>query len=242
MPDTETANTETAGTDTASDGTAAATDAASATDSVSLSEANKKAKAARLDGEKSGQAKALQSFLEASGLGSIDELQESLRKLNPEVQRKDQKVTERLKAEHAKELEAIRAENEQIKAERDEGMIWRGLSPVMVELNVRDAEAALLVVKHKTSHGFQVRDGRTVVVDRDGDVVSEDPQRWLRDTLKKDEFSYLLKPVAGGGGARVATPGTKTNDTPAEVPNLGNARALAEHLAAQAMKGAAAKD
>ncbi len=241
MPDTETANSEVTGTDTASDGNAAAKDAASATDSIALSEANKKAKAARLDGEKSGEAKALREFLEASGLDSTDALREALRKLNPEARAKEAKVTERIKAEHAKELEAIRAENEQLKAERDEGIIWRGLSPVLLELNVRDPEAALLVVKHKTDHGFQVRDGRAVVVDRDGVVVSEDAQNWLRKTLKQDEYSYLLKPVSGGGGARVTTPTSTPDKQPTQTPNLGTTQALTAHIAEQAQKAAAAK-
>jgi hypothetical protein len=191
---------------------------------------NAAAKQARLEGETRGRTKLLAELTEQTGFATIDELIAAAKQNAPDA--KAAKAAERAKADA--ETTRLTARVAELESALDTQIVRNTIYPIMASLSVRDPEVAQVALKLRTGMDLVRRDGKVVVVDSDGDVVSEDPAKWLAEQFRQEQFAYLVRPTTATAQAK---PAAAKNGGAAKPKPAGIADAVAQALRDSAAGG-----
>ena len=150
-----------------------------------------------------GAKEAISAFLAERQLSNIEELDARLQAFKPDEQKSRAAEKQKLEAERQEMAAKIQA----LQVKLDEETVKNTVFPVLASLNVRKPNIALVDIRETTGNSSVVKDGRVVVVDKDGDKVSDDVPKWLTEQIKQDSFAMHVKPTVAASPKSSGKPG-----------------------------------
>lgn len=160
-------------------------------------------KRARLAGEKDGAKKARSEFLKAYGVSDENELGAMLevaRRAKESEPSPHAAELEKTKAKYEQALAKERGERERLQAVAERALIVSEASRYLDDTYDRDLVLARYGIAPDPEKRLAVIDGQVAVVNREGDVVETNIEKFLR--AEKSKMPWLVKGRGGGTGAQ----------------------------------------